>query len=107
MIFRRRRSVRSYRERIEAMERRVLLSTWYVSTSGSDAAPGSLEQPFRTIQQAANRAQPGDDVVVRGGVYRETIRPARSGTASDRITFKPYRSESVTVSGADPITDAW
>ena len=87
----------------EALESRTLLSTYYVATNGSDAAEGSLGAPFRTIQQAAQRAEPGDTVLVRGGVYRETVTPARSGTSSARITYKPYNGERVTVSGADRV----
>lgn len=88
----------------EALEPRQLLSTIYVSTSGSDSADGSLGAPFRTIQQAAQRAEPGDTVLVRGGTYRETVTPARSGTSSRPITYKPYPGERVTVSGADRVT---
>jgi hypothetical protein len=84
-----------------ALEPRVLLSTYYVSTGGSDAAPGSLSKPFHTIQHAAALAQPGDTVLVRGGTYRETVAPPRSGTSVAPITFKPYNNETVTVSGAD------
>src|SRR5688572_21077524 len=88
----------------EALEARWMLSTYYVSTSGSDGADGSLGTPFRTIQQAAQLAQPGDIVLVRGGTYRETVTPARSGTGSARITYKPYNNERVTISGADRVT---
>lgn len=89
---------------IQTLEPRVLLSTYYVATGGSNANPGSLRQPFRTIQHAASLARPGDTVLVRGGVYRETVKPARSGTSTARITFKPYNSERVTVSGADVLS---
>ena len=62
--------------------------------------PGTaLDQPLKTIQEAAERARAGDTVLVRGGTYRETIKPANSGTASARITFAPYNGETVTVSG--------
>src|SRR5689334_13247136 len=53
----------------EALEGRTLMSTYYVATNGSDSADGSAGAPFRTIQQAANRAQPGDTVLVHGGTY--------------------------------------
>ena len=76
----------------ESLEPRVLLSSYYVSTSGSDGAPGSLGSPFRTIQQAANVAQPGDTVLVRAGTYRETVTPARSGTSGKPITYKDRKS---------------
>ena len=90
---------------VESLEGRVLLSTYYVSTFGNDANVGtSLAHPFRTIQRAANVARPGDTVLVRGGTYRETVKPAHSGKASARITFKPYDNEPVTISGADVVS---
>ncbi|HZN67639.1 MAG TPA: carbohydrate-binding protein [Tepidisphaeraceae bacterium] len=89
---------------LEQLESRFLLSTFYVSTSGSDSNAGSLARPFRTIQRAANLAQPGDTVLVRGGTYRETVRPTRSGSGSSPITFKPYNGENVTISGADVVS---
>jgi hypothetical protein len=36
-------------------------------------------------------------------VYRETVRPAHSGTAAARVTFAAYPGERVTVSGADVV----
>ena len=93
---------------LEALESRTLMAaspaTWVVATTGADNNPGSIDAPFRTIQRAAALAQPGDTVLVRGGTYRETVRPARSGAAGAPITFKPYNGESVVVSGADVIT---
>lgn len=90
---------------IEPLEPRLFLSrSWFVSTSGLDANPGTLAAPLRTIEEAATLAQPGDTVYIRGGTYRETVTPARSGLASAPITFKPYNSEQVYVSGADAIT---
>jgi hypothetical protein len=91
---------------VQSLEGRVLLSTYYVSTGGSNANAGTLSKPFRTIQYAASLAQPGDTVLVRGGVYRETVTPARSGTSTARISFKTYNGERVTVSGAD-ILGGW
>ena len=88
----------------EALEGRVLLSrTWIVAPTGKSSNPGTLTQPLQTIQQAANLAQPGDTVLIRSGVYRETVTPPRSGTAAAPITFMPYNNESVTISGADPV----
>src|SRR5688500_8886051 len=102
----RRRSVANHvHAQPQPLEGRVLLSTYYVATNGDDANPGTaLDQPLKTIQEAAERARAGDTVLVRGGTYRETIKPARSGTADDPITFRPYNDEAVTVSGADPVT---
>ncbi len=87
----------------ESLEGRTLLSAWYVSTAGTDANPGSLAQPFRTIQQAATLAQPGDTVFIRGGNYRETVTPAHSGTAAAHITYTAYNGENVVIDGADAV----
>src|ERR1700724_3758393 len=65
---------------IESLEQRTLLSaTWFVATNGSDSNPGSLAAPFKSIQRAANVANSGDVVDIRGGTYRETVNPAHSG----------------------------
>ena len=93
---------------LEWLERRVLMATYYVAPAGSDLAPGSLDQPLRTIQAAADRALAGDTVLIRGGVYRETVTVPRSGTAAAPIVFRPYQNETVTVSGADVVAKpAW
>ncbi|HSC88994.1 MAG TPA: DUF1565 domain-containing protein, partial [Polyangiaceae bacterium] len=42
---------------------------YYVAVDGSDSGPGTIEQPFATLQKAINVAQPGELVYVRGGVY--------------------------------------
>jgi hypothetical protein len=47
----------------------------HVSVTGSDGADGSEQQPFATINHAAQVAQPGDTVVVHEGVYREWVSP--------------------------------
>src|SRR5690606_9664716 len=41
------------------------------------------------------------------GVYRETVKPANSGTAGNPITFEPDTGADVTVSGADVISGSW
>src|SRR5579862_2222848 len=90
---------------IEALEARTLLSTtWYVATTGSNLNPGTLAQPFKTIQFAADTAHAGDTVDIRGGTYHETVTVHNSGTNTARITFQPYNNESVTIDGADPIS---
>jgi uncharacterized protein (TIGR03437 family) len=79
---------------------------YYVATNGSDGNPGTLDQPFQTIQKAASVVVAGDTVYVRAGTYRETVTPARSGTQMAPITFQPYNGESVTISGADLIPES-
>jgi len=82
-----------------------LAATYYVDGSnGADTNPGTLAQPFRTIQKAASTLAAGDTCLVRRGVYRETVVPARSGSPGASITFRPYGTEQVTISGADVIS---
>src|SRR6185437_8250769 len=91
--------------RTEPLEQRQLLSTsWFVSPGGSDQNPGTLGAPFHSIQAAANVAQAGDSVEIETGTYHETVTPANSGAAGAPIVFEAYNNESVTVTGADPIT---
>lgn len=68
-------------------------NTYYVSPSGNNANAGTEASPFRTIQHAANLAQAGDTVIVRGGTYAEQVTPANSGTAAAPITFRAYTGE--------------
>jgi hypothetical protein len=90
---------------IERLEDRLVLSAWYVSASlGNDANPGTLAQPFQSIQQAANVAQAGDTVFIRAGVYRQTIVPRNSGAPGRPIVYEPYQNEQVTLDGADPLS---
>lgn len=80
-------------------------AAYYVATTGSDANPGSIDAPFRTIQQCANVAVAGDVCYIRAGVYRETIVPANSGTTTSPITFTAYNGEDVTISGTDVVSN--
>ncbi len=74
------------------------LMTAYASTSGSDLNPGTITQPFQTIQACASSLALGGTCFVRAGTYRETVTP-NSGT-----TITNYDNEVVTIDGTDPIS---
>jgi hypothetical protein len=57
--------------------------------------------PLKTLARACELAQTGDTIVVRGGVYREVLRPQRDG-----LTIQAMKGEKVIVSGADSI-EGW
>jgi parallel beta-helix repeat protein len=81
---------------VAALSTEARAADYYVATLGSDGAPGSEAQPFRTITRAIAAAQPGDTVYVRGGTYlgfQNQINPIRSGTAAAPITIKAYPGE--------------
>jgi len=73
-----------------------------VATNGNDANPGTSQVPFRTIQHAADVAQPGDVITVHEGVYRERVNPPRGGTSdAKRIVYQAATGERVVITGAE------
>ncbi len=70
----------------------------FVAPNGSDSNPGTIAQPFKTIQHCATTVAAGWTCELRAGTYRETVVP-NSG-----ITITAYNLEPVTVDGSDPIT---
>lgn len=68
---------------------------WFVSTTGSDANPGTVDLPFATLPKAISVAQPGQIIYLRGGTYSHgsTIRFTNSGTAGNRISLLAYPGE--------------
>jgi len=77
---------------------------YYVSPSGSDGGgDGSQGRPWRTIQKAADAMAAGDTCHIANGEYTEMVRPARSGSAGQYISFVADGS-SVTLNGARQIT---
>jgi len=80
--------------------------TYYVSSDGNDLQSGSLETPWKTIQHAAKNLKAGDKVLVRGGVYNESVVIEVSGTEREgEIIFQSYPGETAILDGrglADP-----
>ena len=75
------------------------------SADASDDNPGTAAKPLKTIQAAANRAQPGDTILVRAGTYREEVVPPRGGTSRQRpITYRAAPGEEVSIRGSERIT---
>lgn len=61
---------------------------WVDALHGHDQNHGLAQSSaLRTIQQAADLAGPGTTVHVLPGVYRETVRPAQSGSATAPIVY--------------------
>jgi parallel beta-helix repeat protein len=63
------------------------MPTYYVSTTGNDANPGTIAQPWRTIAKAANTLVAGEAVKILPGTYFEKFEPAQSGNANGYITY--------------------
>src|SRR3990172_2296655 len=80
-------------------------NTYYVAKNGSDLNPGTEEEPWLTIQKAADTMVAGDTVYVKEGTYIEDITVANSGRPGGLITFKAYESDRVVIdlSGVDEV----
>lgn len=77
---------------------------FHVATNGVDSNSGKQRAPFRSIQRAADMAQPGDVITVHAGVYREHINPPRGGTSDTRrIVYQAASGERVVITGAEPV----
>jgi len=76
-------------------------ATYYISVTGNDSNPGTIELPWRTIQKGANIAGPGDTVIVKSGNYDErvTLPTGKSGTAGSSIVFRAEVNRSVYIKG--------
>jgi hypothetical protein len=59
-------------------------ATYYVSTAGSDAAPGTEAQPFRTVTRGIRALAGGDTLLLRGGVYAENVNPVTGAFPNGR-----------------------
>ena len=78
---------------------------YHVTVDGDDTSTGETDAPLRTIGEAASRAEPGDEVVVHEGAYRERVDPPRGGTAEDPIVYRAAAGESVTLTGAEIVSE--
>ena len=74
--------------------------------NASDENFGTEEEPWETINHAAEVLQAGDTVLVREGVYNvgsspswstPAVTPSNSGTPGNPITFKAYPGDQVTI----------
>ena len=103
-----------YRPWLEMLEQRQMLSTYYVSPTGSNSNNGSASSPFATLQYAANTVVAGDTVDVEAGTYagfEMGYEFPQTGTASAPISWNaspgvvidapnPYTADGIDLEGA-------
>jgi alpha-N-arabinofuranosidase len=90
-----------------ALATTVHAADFHVARNGNDANPGTRTAPVRTIQRAANLAQPGDVITVHEGVYRERISPPRGGESdTKRIVYQAAPGEKVEIKGSE-VVENW
>jgi len=73
---------------------------YYVAPAGDDDNPGTLDQPFATVERAETEASAGDTVLIRGGVYAFSSTTAtvgvsftKSGSQNQPIRYFAYPGE--------------
>ena len=78
---------------------------YYVDINAARSGMGTEQYPFRRIQEAANVALPGDEILVAPGIYREHVNPIHAGTAENRITYKSIEPLGAVITGAEKLQD--
>jgi hypothetical protein len=68
--------------------------------SASDQNTGTVDRPWKTITKANQTLIAGDTVYIKAGNYTSYIAPNNSGTSSNRITYRNYGTDTVTVQNA-------
>jgi len=80
--------------------------TYYASPTGSGTAC-SLAAAC-SLEEALSQAQPGEEVVLRGGTYYQgDLSTPRSGAAGAPIIIRSHTGETAILDGADPAVFAW
>ncbi|MBR1683692.1 MAG: right-handed parallel beta-helix repeat-containing protein [Clostridia bacterium] len=75
----------------------------YVDKHARRSGMGTKAYPFQRIQEAANIARPGDEIIVAPGTYREYVNPKHAGTEENRIVYRSQEPLAATITGAEKL----
>ena len=75
----------------------------YVNCAAAHPGDGSQMHPYKTISQAAAVAQPGDEILVAPGVYREEVSPRWAGKKGQSIVYRSDVPRGAVITGAEPM----
>lgn len=73
----------------------------YVNINASKEGDGSISRPYKYINDAAQAAKPGDEVLVSPGVYREYVDPVNAGLEDSPIVYKSTEPLGAVITGAE------
>ena len=74
----------------------------YVDCAAAHPGDGSQMHPYKTISQAAAVAQPGDEILVAPGMYREEVSPRWAGKKGQSIVYRSAVPRGAVITGAEP-----
>ena len=81
---------------------------YYVDCKAEASGNGSAQAPFQSIGMAAAVVKPREKVIIREGIYRETVRPVFGGYAPDSmIMYEAEQGAKVEITGAEILPGAW
>jgi poly(beta-D-mannuronate) C5 epimerase len=75
-------------------------NAWFVAPNGNDTFSGTIKAPLRTISAAIDRAPSGTTILIRAGVYRESL-----GSRNKPLILQPYPHEKVWIKGSVEATN--
>lgn len=68
--------------------------------AASDENVGAADLPWKSLTHAGRTAAEGNTVIIRGGIYREAMTIANSGTEARPIVFRSAPGERVQINGS-------
>ena len=74
-------------------------ATYYLATNGSDAHSGTSAKSWATFDHAWSVIRPGDTLLVKEGIYVQSIAATVSGTLGKPITIKAERAGGAIIDG--------
>lgn len=75
----------------------------YVDAHVKRNGEGTKTAPYKSINEAAKVAVPGDEVLVFPGTYREYVNPVNGGTEDERITYRSVEPLKAVITGAEKV----
>ena len=75
------------------------------SPLGSDAYPGTVAEPYGTVEHLANSLAPGQTGCLRAGVFQDDVKVNKGGTEGAPTTITSYPGERATVVGRFRVAD--
>ncbi len=74
---------------------------FYVNAKTKKNGNGSKELPFKTINEAAQLAKAGDEVVVAPGIYREQVVPRFGGEEGQPVVYRSEKPLGAVITGSE------